>query len=79
MRRRVRFAARNVRGVGGGALALIIGVGLLPFTGVAHADIATIGPNGINSTATGLNGDGVAIGQVESGRPGSRASTTKTK
>lgn len=28
------------------------------------------GPNGINSIATGLNGMGVAIGQVEGGRPG---------
>ncbi|WP_428308023.1 S8 family serine peptidase [Lacipirellula sp.] len=30
----------------------------------------TTGPNGINSRALGLTGAGVAIGQVESGRPG---------
>jgi hypothetical protein len=30
----------------------------------------TIGPKGINSAATGLNGMDILIGQVEGGRPG---------
>lgn len=34
------------------------------------ASVDTIGPNGTNSAVLDLTGDGVAIGQVESGRPG---------
>ena len=36
----------------------------------ALADSASIGPDGIKSKATGLTGSGVAIGQIEPGRPG---------
>lgn len=35
-----------------------------------HASEDSMGSNGINSIATGLNGMGVPIGQVEAGRPG---------
>jgi len=37
----------------------------------------TIGPKGINSIATGLNGLGAAIGQVEPGRPGKHGYDTE--
>jgi hypothetical protein len=36
----------------------------------AVADVATVGPEGINSDSLGLTGSGVAIGQVEVARPG---------
>jgi len=35
-----------------------------------QASVETLGPKGINSVATGLNGMNSAIGQVEPGRPG---------
>ncbi len=35
-----------------------------------HADVATKGSDGINSLGLGLTGAGVAIGQIERGRPG---------
>ncbi len=43
---------------------------LLVFVGPAAADLATLGTDGINSLVTGLDGDGVPIGQVEPYRPG---------
>ena len=36
----------------------------------AIASEDSIGPNGINSASLMLNGAGIAIGQVEAGRPG---------
>jgi subtilisin family serine protease len=39
-------------------------------TPVSRASEETLGPNGINSLVTGLNGSGVPIGQVEDDRPG---------
>jgi hypothetical protein len=36
----------------------------------AFADAITIGPDGIDSEATGLDGDGIEIGQLEGGRSG---------
>jgi hypothetical protein len=42
----------------------------------AEASVDSNGPNGINSSALSLTGDGVAIGQVENGRPGSQSFDT---
>lgn len=38
--------------------------------GVTHADLISLGPDGINSIGLGLTGLGVHIGQVEVFRPG---------
>ncbi len=43
---------------------------VLVLTYSIQASQETIGPKGINSIATGLDGTGVAIGQVEGARPG---------
>lgn len=43
---------------------------LINVSGLALGSVDTIGPNGINSSATGLSGRGVNVGQVEVGRPG---------
>ncbi|MEX2317066.1 MAG: hypothetical protein WD669_07935 [Pirellulales bacterium] len=52
-----------------GRLLCIVGIGLL-VANSAFGDAASIGPNGINSTATGLTGAGVGIGQADLERPG---------
>src|SRR5262249_28646180 len=64
-----QFRMRRNRWVGHGILVRMICLGVV-LVSEAFADIDTIGPNGINSAVTGLNGEGVAIGQVEGGRPG---------
>ena len=43
----------------------------LLFMNWAMASVDSIGPNGINSINLALTGNGVDIGQVETGRPGS--------
>jgi len=48
-------------------LGIVLG-SLIPYH--AKAGINSIGPNGINSASLGLTGAGIAIGQVEPGRPG---------
>ncbi len=47
-----------------------LAVALLLLASRAMGSSTTIGPNGIDSLVTQLNGDGIAIGQGEVGRPG---------
>jgi hypothetical protein len=42
----------------------------LVFASSIRASEDSMGPNGINSIVTGLNGMGIPIGQLEFGRPG---------
>jgi hypothetical protein len=44
-----------------------------------HASQDTIGVNGIASAGLGLTGNGIAIGQVEPGRPGRLAATRSSR
>jgi hypothetical protein len=53
----------------------LIGIGFAVLSTVPSPTWASVdsnGPNGINSSALSLTGNGVAIGQVELGRPGSK-------
>jgi hypothetical protein len=43
-------------------------VAILLVASTAWADTASVGPNGVNSKASGLDGTGIEIGQVENGR-----------
>jgi hypothetical protein len=43
---------------------------IISFSGHSWASFDSTGPNGINSRGLGLNGSGIGIGQVETGRPG---------
>jgi len=54
------------------AKILVLAVAIFVESSIAFGSDESVGGNGINSAITGLTGQGVAIGQVELGRPGSR-------
>lgn len=49
---------------------LVITLLIISLSTILSASELTVGPNGINSAGLGLTGAGIAIGQVETGRPG---------
>ena len=48
----------------------MICLGVLTFGPIAFGSLETTGSNGITSSGLAFTGSGIALGQVESGRPG---------